>query len=207
MENSFKLFIKYILIYIPYSFVNFNAQKKNTLNIFINNNSLFYLILHLKFSTIFYSMQLSDILAYELPIINTNKVKSKNKKKIYPTTNFKSIVQPSIIVYNFHSLFYHNRLFLFSQHNQQVFNKNLQNNYYTLNSIAELFPASNWLERENSELHGINFLGKKDLRNLMLQYGDSSTPFNKSFPSIGESELIYNPINDTINQITITLQI
>ena len=70
-----------------------------------------------------------------------------------------------------------------------------------------MFPAGNWLERENSELHGINFLGKKDLRNLMLQYGDSSTPFNKSFPSIGISELVYNPINDTINQVPISVQL
>ena len=41
----------------------------------------------------------------------------------------------------------------------------------------------------------------------MLQYGDSSNPFNKSFPSIGKNELVYNPINDTINQIPITMQL
>jgi NADH:ubiquinone oxidoreductase subunit C len=63
------------------------------------------------------------------------------------------------------------------------------------------------LERENAELHGVLFLGKKDLRNLMLQYGDNTTPFQKSFPSIGLKEMYYNPIKDTIIQNPITIQI
>jgi len=205
MGSAFKLYFKYILLQIPYSFVYFKAQKNNVLNIFLTNNSLLYLMIHLKFSTLFYSSQLSDMFAYELPFI----ANSKSGKDVTGgiVTNLKGVVQPSVVVYNFHSMFYHNRVFIFSQHNHQVFNKKIQNNYYTLNSIAELFPAANWLERENSELHGINFLGKKDLRNLMLQYGDSSTPFNKSFPSIGENELVYNPINDTINQVPISVQL
>jgi len=204
MGSSFKLYFKYILLQIPYSFVYFKAQKNNVLNIFLTNNSLLYLMIHLKFSTLFYSSQLSDMFAYELPFIGNKQVNNSVSNVV---TNLKSVVQPSVVVYNFHSMFYHNRMFIFSQHNHQIFNKKIQNNYYTLNSIAELFPAANWLERENSELHGINFLGKKDLRNLMLQYGDSSTPFNKSFPSIGENELVYNPINDTINQVPVSVQL
>ena len=67
--------------------------------------------------------------------------------------------------------------------------------------------STNWLERENSELHGINFSGKKDLRNLLLQYGDNSFPFQKSFPSIGLKEMFFNPIKDTLIQSNISLQI
>lgn len=74
-------------------------------------------------------------------------------------------------------------------------------------SISELYFASNWLERESSELHGISFSGKKDLRNLMLQYGDSSAPFQKSFPTVGLKEMYYNPIKDTIIQNPVLLQI
>ena len=190
------------MLQIPYSFVYFKAQKNNVINIFISNNSLLYLMIHLKFSSLFYSSQLSDMFAYELPFIGSSKLFQKK-----PIISNKNINQPSVIVYNLHSMFFHNRVFIFSQHNHNIFNKKIQSNYYTLNSITELFPAGNWLERENSELHGINFLGKKDLRNLMLQYGDSSTPFNKSFPSIGENELVYNPINDTINQVPISIQL
>jgi NADH:ubiquinone oxidoreductase subunit C len=199
---SFKLFFKYILFQIPYTYVYFSAQKNNTINLFLTNNTLLYLIIHIKFSTLFYSSQLSDIFAYELPFkgsltLNNNPF----------LVNLKNTVQPSVVVYNFHSMFYHNRLFLFSQHNHQIVSSKVQNGHYTLSSVSEIFPAGNWLERENSELHGINFLGKKDLRNLMLQYGDSSTPFNKSFPSIGTNELVYNPINDTINQVPISVQL
>jgi len=127
-------------MHIPYSFVYFKAQKNNVLNIFLTNNALLYLIIHLKFSTLFYSSQLSDIFAYELPFIGNNKTSYLSKKVV---TNIKGISQPSVVLYNFHSMFYHNRIFLFSQHNHHILNKNVQNNYYTLNSITELFPAGN----------------------------------------------------------------
>ena len=81
------------------------------------------------------------------------------------------------------------------------------NAFSSIFSITELFFAANWLEREVSELNGIFFSGKKDIRNLMLQYGDSSSPFQKSFPSIGLKEMYYNPIKDTIIQNPVTIQI
>ena len=193
---------------MPYSFVYFKAQKDNVISIFITNNSLLYLMIHIKFSSLFYSSQLSDMFAYELPFIGSKQNPNTNTNNINASINsLTGLCQPSVVVYNLHSLFFHKRVFIFSQHNHNMFDKKLSNNYFTLNSITELFPAGNWLERENSELHGINFLGKKDLRNLMLQYGDSSTPFNKSFPSIGTNELVYNPINDTISQVPISVQL
>jgi NADH:ubiquinone oxidoreductase subunit C len=50
------------------------------------------------------------------------------------------------------------------------------------------------------------FLGKKDLRNLMLQYGDLSAPFQKSFPSIGVREIFYDSVSDTLVQTPVTIQ-
>jgi hypothetical protein len=41
----------------------------------------------------------------------------------------------------------------------------------------------------------------------MLQYGDSSAPFQKSFPTIGLREMFYNPIKDTIVQSPVTIQL
>jgi NADH:ubiquinone oxidoreductase subunit C len=63
------------------------------------------------------------------------------------------------------------------------------------------------LERELSELSGVIVKDKKDLRNLMLQYGDSSAPFQKSFPTIGLKEMFYNPIKDTIIQSPVSIQL
>lgn len=83
----------------------------------------------------------------------------------------------------------------------------MNNSSNTLSSVAEVYPAGNWLEREVSELNGVHFAGKKDLRNLMLQYGDASKPFKKSFPSIGLKEMFYDPIKDTIVQNPLSVQI
>ena len=35
------------------------------------------------------------------------------------------------------------KIFVFSQHIHHIMSKNAQNNYYSLNSITELFPAGN----------------------------------------------------------------
>jgi len=57
-----------------------------------------------------------------------------------------------------------------------------------------------------AELHGLQFAYKKDLRNLMLQYGDTSTPFKKTFPSTGFRETSYDILTDTIIQNRLDLQ-
>jgi NADH:ubiquinone oxidoreductase subunit C len=100
-----------------------------------------------------------------------------------------------IVVYNFHTLLTQSRLHVFA----------LQSS--TQRSIAELFPAANWLEREARELHGTEFTYKKDVRNLLLQYGDTSAPFRKAFPAIGLRELYYDPAYDGVLQQDLTTQV
>ena len=56
-------------------------------------------------------------------------------------------------------------------------------------------------------MHSVCFGGKKDLRNLMLQYGDASAPFQKSYPSIGAKELFYDSVTDNLVQVPVTTQI
>ena len=53
---------------------------------------------------------------------------------------------------------------------------------------------------------GIFFENKKDIRNLLLQYGDTSTPFRKSYPSIGTKETIYDSTDDYIKQNKVSIQ-
>ena len=75
-----------------------------------------------------------------------------------------------------------------------------------LSSISELFLNANWLEREASELSGLLFFFKKDTRNLMMPYGDLSTPFNKNFPTIGYRELFYSNVLDNIISVEVSIQ-
>jgi NADH:ubiquinone oxidoreductase subunit C len=56
-------------------------------------------------------------------------------------------------------------------------------------------------------MHGICFVAKKDLRNLMLQYGDSTAPLRKLYPSVGHQELVFDPINDTVVQVPVSVQV
>lgn len=50
-------------------------------------------------------------------------------------------------------------------------------------------------------------MGKKDLRNLMLQYGDSTAPFQKLFPTIGIKEMVYDIVKDTLVQVQVSIQV
>lgn len=182
---NYKIFFKYIFSYKNIFFLkNIFRNDKNT-NLYINEKDFYFLILHIKLSSLFYSVQLIDIFAYDLIINNF----FKNNKLI--------------LVYNFHLINFQQRFFFF------LIFKNQKNNFYNfnyINSINELFLNSNWLEREVSELHGFFFWGKKDLRNLMLQYGDTSAPMQKIFPSIGTKDIYYDSINDLLIQTNVSIQ-
>jgi NADH:ubiquinone oxidoreductase subunit C len=203
MMSNFKLFFKYVFFKINYSFVNNLAQRSKNTNVCINNNALFFSCTHMKMSSSFYSTQLCDMFAYEI-LSTSSHSQNQNPSFKYSQLN-KS--QSTIVVYNFHSLHSQNRFFLFTQNISSTVKSKFLSKNDSLDSIAELFPAANWLEREIAELHGVSFFGKKDLRNLMLQYGDSTAPFQKSFPSIGIKEIFYSPIKDTLVQNHLSLQL
>jgi len=89
-------------------------NDKNTC-LTINQNIFYYLTLHIKLSTFFYSTQLIDIFAYDA-LTNLN---------IKNAQNFFNIKVPNlnnnILVYNFHSIFYQQRFYIF------VLNKSFNN--------------------------------------------------------------------------------
>ena len=193
MLSNPKLLYLYSLHKIPFIFLNNKAQKLRTTNILVNSSSVFYVASHIKFSTTNYSSQLCDILAYELPI---NGLSNSNK----------ILNEQAIVIYNFHSFHTQSRFFLFAQNLSLPTNTKYFNVGMLLDSVTELFSAANWLEREVVELHGVCVTGKKDVRNLMLQYGDSSNPFKKLFPTIGLKEMVYDIVKDTLVQVDCSIQ-
>ncbi len=60
-------------------------------------------------------------------------------------------------------------------------------------SLVDIWPASNWFEREAFDLYGVLFEGHPDLRRLLTDYGFVGHPFRKDFPLIGNVEVIYDP--------------
>ena len=186
LESNLKVYLEYILCFQPHYYLRYKLQWTKITCVMFPQPLLYYVCFHTRFSSVMYSSQLVDIFAYELP--------RGVSKSLFLISN-------TIVVYNFHNLQNHERFFLFTTRTDQA---KSQNNLY---SVDSLYPNANWLEREVSELHGIIFNGKKDLRNLMLQYGDTSAPFQKAYPSVGTKEVFYDSNNDLIVQFPVSLQV
>jgi NADH:ubiquinone oxidoreductase subunit C len=217
-NRYFKLYLKCILKNKGYAFIDNHSQQsfKNE-GLLLNSKNLYYTALHLKFSSLMYSAQLTDIFSYEVPKCQFFTSKSSDTHisddfstgtHAFSKYSLHSKGVASVVVYNFHILNTQERLYIFIASDSSIPTpSNVLRKSSKVTSLTELFFAANWLEREVSELSGVSIKDKKDLRNLMLQYGDSSAPFQKSFPSIGLKEMFYNPIKDTIIQNPVSLQL
>lgn len=66
-------------------------------------------------------------------------------------------------------------------------------------SVDKIFTNAHWLERETSEMYGLLFYWKNDLRKLLLDYSKIENPLLKDFPSEGVTEVFFNFFE---NQVT-----
>jgi NADH-quinone oxidoreductase subunit C len=62
-----------------------------------------------------------------------------------------------------------------------------------LPSVIDIWPSTNWYEREVFDLFGIVFEGHPDLRRILTDYGFIGHPFRKDFPLSGHVEMRYDP--------------
>jgi NADH:ubiquinone oxidoreductase subunit C len=193
MTRNFKLYFKYLFFNTPHFYLQQSKRGSQNTSVVIAKPVLYFSALHIRFSSLFYLTQLGDIFAYELPVVGSRNSPTDSSLPINSTTE-------SYLVYNFHNLMFQDRFFFFCIDTHTPLKGSL------VNSIAEIFPNASWLEREVSELHGVVFNNKKDIRNLMLQYGDTTTPFQKSAPSIGFKEVYYDTVSDVLLETPITLQ-
>jgi NADH dehydrogenase (ubiquinone) Fe-S protein 3 len=72
-------------------------------------------------------------------------------------------------------------------------------------SVSNLFPCSNWLEREIWDLFGIYFFFHKDLRRLLTDYSFQQFPFRKDFPLTGFFDIFYSDKKKKITVMPISL--
>lgn len=71
----------------------------------------------------------------------------------------------------------------------------------SVKSIEKNYENAGWLEREVSEMFQINFLLKKDNRNLLLDYSQNEHPMLKDYPTEGYKDLYYNFIEENLTYL------
>ncbi|HZR03237.1 MAG TPA: NADH-quinone oxidoreductase subunit C [Burkholderiales bacterium] len=75
-----------------------------------------------------------------------------------------------------------------------------------LPSVADVWPAANWYEREAFDLFGIVFTDHPDLRRILTDYGFVGHPFRKDFPLSGTVEMRYDPDQQRVIYQPVTIE-
>jgi len=68
-------------------------------------------------------------------------------------------------------------------------------------SIDNIYLNANWIEREVSEMFGLHFYFKNDLRRLLLDYSALDNPLLKDYPVEGFFDIFYNFFEDQVLSI------
>lgn len=95
--------------------------------------------------------------------------------------------------------------FLSLKHNHRVRLKVMTDETAPVESLAALYPAAGWFEREVWDLYGVHFNNSPDHRRILTDYGFEGHPLRKDFPLTGFIELRYDEDKKTIVQEQVKL--
>lgn len=70
-----------------------------------------------------------------------------------------------------------------------------------LPSLDRVFRNASWMEREVSEMFGVNFVNKRDSRSLLLDYSRNEHPMLKDFPCEGHQDIYYNLFEEKLTYV------
>jgi NADH-quinone oxidoreductase subunit C len=78
------------------------------------------------------------------------------------------------------------------KHNQRIRVKVATDEATPVPSVAGVFSAAVWYERETWDMYGVLFADHPDLRRLLTDYGFEGHPLRKDFPQTGYVEVRYD---------------
>lgn len=78
------------------------------------------------------------------------------------------------------------------KHNTRIRVKATTDEETPVPSLAEVYPAAVWFEREVWDMFGVFFSGNPDLRRILTDYGFEGHPLRKDFPMTGYVEVRYD---------------
>jgi len=78
------------------------------------------------------------------------------------------------------------------EHNRRIRLKIGVNDRDLVDSTVEVWPTSNWFEREAFDMYGIIFKNHPDLRRILTDYGFEGYPLRKDFPLTGRVEMFFD---------------
>ena len=82
--------------------------------------------------------------------------------------------------------------------NSRIYIKLNLNNFFSMDTISDLYPSANWLEREVWDMYGIFFYGHLDLRRILNNYGFNGYSLRKDFSLTGYISFRYDDFNKLI---------
>lgn len=181
----YKKYIFPINIFIVFEKLNTNIWsskllKPNHFFLLIDQNWFYALNLYFK----------NDLFLNNSTLIDNSAIDTLKFSKINNNLDFFFKKNRIIVYYSYY--FYNLKLKLNIILLNNLFKKN------KLTSIDKIYKNANWLERETSEMFGVNYYNKKDIRKLLLDYSKIENPLLKDFPVEGFSEAFYDFFEDQV---------
>ncbi len=182
MHKKYLFPIMLFLIFDKTKIVSFSSKYLAPNHYFLLINSSWFYIFNQVLKKEFF---FSNSLLLDASAIDTLKY-SKISEKISLTLQKNRLLLFYIYYFQFLKL----RLTILTPYNS--------NNSHKLPSVDNIFKNANWVERELSEMFGVNYSFKLDIRKLLLDYSKNENPMLKDFPCGGYSDVFYNVFEDQV---------
>ena len=121
-------------------------------------------------------------------------IENISQLKRHPELKFRQLVDILVVDYpNREKRFEIIYLLLSHENNLRVSIKAEAEENEKIQTLTNVFPSANWLEREVFDMNGIEFEKHPDLRRILTDYEFEGFPLRKDFPLTGYKEVRYDP--------------